>query len=167
MLRRQDFFLQTFSLESEDSDEPLGNDIFSGDSYDTFGIHSKGLKPEGVSLKQAKEHVSKIDNYAKDTVSKVKERCQLSETSATNGPQETVSKKTQVSVSLLKKEMDRLYKNMMEVNPQFVEDLLLKTLFTREVKNLHAGLALQTWDIFTYICAGFWNNLQGISEVHI
>ena len=27
--------------------------------YDTFGIHSKGMKPEGVSLKQAKENVTK------------------------------------------------------------------------------------------------------------
>ena len=29
------------------------------------------MKPEGVSLKQAKENVTKIDNYVKDTVSKV------------------------------------------------------------------------------------------------
>ena len=32
------------------------------------------MKPEGVSLKQAKENVKTIDNYVKDTVSKVKER---------------------------------------------------------------------------------------------
>jgi len=61
------------------------------------------MKPEGVSLKQAKENVTKIDNYARGTVSKVKERYQLSETSATNGPQGPVSQKTQMSVSLLKK----------------------------------------------------------------
>ena len=57
-----------------------------GSLYDTFGIQ----KPDGVSLKQAKENVTKIDSYVKDTVSKVKERYQLSETSATNGPQGTV-----------------------------------------------------------------------------
>ena len=62
-----------------------------GSLYDTFGIHSKGMKPDGVSLKQAKENVTKIDSYVKDTVSKVKERYQLSETSAINGPQGTVS----------------------------------------------------------------------------
>ena len=45
------------------------------------------MKPDGVSLKQAKENVTKIDSHVKDTVSKVKERYQLSETSATNGPQ--------------------------------------------------------------------------------
>ena len=43
-----------------------------GSLYDTFGIHFKGMKPEGVSLKQAK--VTKIDNHVKDTVSKVEER---------------------------------------------------------------------------------------------
>ena len=89
-----------------------------GSLYDTFGIHSKDVKPDGASLKQAKENVTKIDNYVKDTVSKVKERYQLSETSATNGPQPgTVSQKTQVSVSLLKKGIDRLYKNVMDINP--------------------------------------------------
>ena len=61
------------------------------------------MKPDAVSLKQAKEYVTKIDSYVKDTVSKVKERYQLSETSATNGPQGTVSQKTQVSVSLHRK----------------------------------------------------------------
>ena len=55
-------------------------------------------------------------------VSKVKERYQLSETSGTNGPQGTVSQKTPMSVSLLKKGMDRLYMNVMDVNPEFVDE---------------------------------------------
>ena len=51
-------------------------------------------------MKQAKENVTTIDNYVKDTVSKVKERYQLSESDfCSNGSQGTVSKKTQVSVS--------------------------------------------------------------------
>ena len=82
-----------------------------GSLYDTFGIHSKGMKPEGVSLKQAKENVTTIDNYVKDTVSKVKERYQLSETSASNGPQGTISK-----MCLFLKRMDRLYSKVMDVN---------------------------------------------------
>ncbi|CAH3043674.1 unnamed protein product [Porites lobata] len=90
-----------------------------GSLYDTFGIHSKGMKPEEVSLKQVQQNVTKIDNYARVTVSKVKERYQLSETSATNSPQGTVSQKTQMSVSLLKKGMDRLYTDVMDVNPEF------------------------------------------------
>ena len=65
---------------------------------------------------------------------KVKERYKLSKASATNGPQGTVSQKTQVSVSLLKKGIDRLYKNVV----QFVDDLLLETLLTTAVENLHA-----------------------------
>ena len=109
-----------------------------GSLYDTFEIHSRDMKPEGVSLKQAKQNVTKIDNYVRGTVSKVKERYQLSETSATNGPQGTVSQKTQVSVSLLKKEMDRLYMNVIDVNPEFAEDILLETLLTTQVENLHA-----------------------------
>lgn len=74
-----------------------------GSLYDTFGNHCQGMKPEGVSLKQAKEDATKIENYVKDTVIKVKQRNKLSEASATNGPQGTVSQKTQVSVSWLKK----------------------------------------------------------------
>ena len=50
----------------------------------------------------------------------------LSETSATNGPQGTVSQKTQVSVSLLKKGMDRLYMSVIDVDPEFADDILMK-----------------------------------------
>ena len=31
-----------------------------GTRYDTFGINLRGMKPEGVSLKQAKQNVKKI-----------------------------------------------------------------------------------------------------------
>ena len=105
-----------------------------------------------MSLKQAKENVTKIDNYVKDTEGKVKDRYQLSETSATNGPQETVSQKTQVSVSLLKKGMDRLYKKEMDVNPQLADDLLLETLLTTEAENLHAfsHFKHETFTVLTY-----------------
>ena len=109
------------------------------------------MKPEGVSLKQAKENVTKIDNYVKDTVSKVKKRYQLSKTSAIHGPQGTASQKTQVSVSLpktvCKKGMDRLYKNVMDVNRQFVDGLLLETLSRtlnmRHLRYLHMRRILE------------------------
>ena len=57
------------------------------------------MKPEGVSLKQAKDNMTKIDSYVKDTVSKVKERYQLSMTSQCNqgSTSGTASKKPQVS----------------------------------------------------------------------
>ena len=76
----------------------------------------------------------------------------MSETSATIGPQGTVSKRTQVSVSLLKKGIDKLYKNVMDVNPQFVDDLLLETLLTTKVENLHAvsHFKHETFTVLTY-----------------
>lgn len=115
MLRRQDFVCYR-CFRWKDVVTSLSETIsflgILGSLYDTFGIHSKGMKPQGVSLKQAKENVTTIDNYVKDTVSKVKERYQLSETSATNGPQGTVSK-----MCLCLKRMDRLYRNVMDVNP--------------------------------------------------
>ena len=42
-----------------------------GALYATFGIHSKGGKPQRVSLKQAKQNVTKFD-YVRGTVSMVK-----------------------------------------------------------------------------------------------
>ena len=98
------------------------------------------MKPEGMSLKQAKETLTNIDDYVRGSVTKVKKYYQLSETSATNGPQGTVSQKPEVSVSLLKKRMDRLYMNMMDVNPEFTDDILLETLLTMHVKNLFVQL---------------------------
>ena len=71
-------------------------------------------------------------------MSKVKERNELSETPATNGPQGTLSQKTQVSVSSLKKGMDRLYMNVIDVNPEFADDILLETLLTTQFEKLHA-----------------------------
>ena len=48
--------------------------------------------------------------------------------------------------------MDRLYKNVMDVNPQFVDDLLLETSLTTEVENLHAvsHFKHETFTVLTY-----------------
>ena len=77
MLRRQDFVCYRFFHWKVKIVTSLSGTIsfleILGSLYDTFGIHSKGMKPEGVSFKQAEENVTKIDNYVKDTVSKVKE----------------------------------------------------------------------------------------------
>ena len=72
-------------------------------------------------------------------------------------------------LSLPKKGIERLYKNVVDIKPQFVDDLLLETLLTTVVENLHAVSHLKhEIDIYgTYICKRFWNNLQGISEAHI
>ena len=64
MFHRQDFVCyRCYRWKGEDSDKPLRKDIFWGNLgslYDTFGIHYNSMKPEGVSLKQAKENVTKI-----------------------------------------------------------------------------------------------------------
>ena len=85
----------------------------------------------------------------KKYVSKVNERGQLSETSASSGSQETVSKKTPVFVSLLRKGMDRLYKTVMEC----VSDKLLKTLLTTEEENL-CVVSHFKHDLFTVLTYG-------------
>ena len=119
--------------------------------YDTFGIHFKGMKPDGVSLKQAKENVTKIDSYVKDTVSKVKERYQLSETNQPMVHRELYHRRRKY-LCLLKKGIERLYKNVVDINPQFVDDLLLETLLTTVVENLHAvsHLKHETFTVLTY-----------------
>ena len=42
-----------------------------------------------------------------------------------------------MSVSLLKKGMDRLYMNLIDVNLKFADDILLETLLTTQVENLY------------------------------
>ena len=74
--------------------------------YDTFGIHEKGTPAKKVTLREAKENVDKVCSEVQRTVASVKERFSLSR--ETNGPEDTVSKKTQDSLTLLRKGMNRL-----------------------------------------------------------
>ena len=66
----------------------------------------------------------------------VKERFNLSR--ETNGPEGTVSKKTQDSLTLLRKGINRLIENISSINPSFVDLVELLTLLTTQVENLHA-----------------------------
>ena len=52
----------------------------------------------------------------------------------------------------------------MDVNPQFADDMLLQTLLTTQVENLHAvsHLKHETFTVLQY-AQGFWNNRQGIA----
>ena len=63
----------------------------------------------------------------------MKERFNLSR--ETNGPEGTVSKKTQDSLTLLRKGMNRLIENITSINPSFID---LVELLTTQVENLHA-----------------------------
>ena len=104
--------------------------------YDTFGIHEKGTPAQKVTLKEAKENVDKVYSEVKRTVASVKERFNLSR--ETNGPEGTVSKKTQDSLTLLRKGMNRLIENINSINPLFIDQVELLTLVTTQVENLHA-----------------------------
>lgn len=106
--------------------------------YSTFGIHIKGKTIQGISLQDAKDNVTRINKFMQSIVAKVKVRHQLKETTATNGPEGTVSKLTQDSLNLLKKGMDKLTENIKTVNPSYVSKVELATLLTTQVENLHA-----------------------------
>ena len=67
------------------------------------GSTSKPVMPEQVS-----QNVKKVHEYIKSTVRNMKEANHLKEDSATNGPQGTVSQKTQTSVELLMNGLDSL-----------------------------------------------------------
>ena len=66
----------------------------------------------------------------------VKERFNLSR--ETNGLEGTVSKKTQDSLTLLRKGMNRLIENISSTSSSFVDLVELLTLLTTQVENLHA-----------------------------
>ena len=61
----------------------------------------------------------------------------MKEAAATNGPEGTVSKKTQVSLELLKQGMARLQNNLKSINKDYIGDVDLRTLLTTTVENLH------------------------------
>ena len=63
----------------------------------------------------------------------MKERFNLSR--ETNGSEGTVSKKTQDSLTLLRKGMNKLIENITSINPSFID---LVELLTTQVENLHA-----------------------------
>ena len=62
----------------------------------------------------------------------------MKEAAATNGPEGTVSKKTQVSLELLEQGMARLQNNLKSIDEDYLGDVDLRTLLTTIVQNLHA-----------------------------
>ena len=68
----------------------------------------------------------------------MKQHYNVKEASATNSPEGTVSKKTQVSLELLAKGMARLQNNLKSINEDYLGDVDLRTLPTTIVENLYA-----------------------------
>lgn len=87
---------------------------------------------------QLRQSLNTVDEYIKATVMSVKERNNLKEDSTTNGPQGTVSQKTQISIELLLNGVKSLTSNVTTVNPNYKDTINWKTLLTTIVENLHA-----------------------------
>ena len=68
----------------------------------------------------------------------MKQRRSKKETTATNGPKETVSNKTQGSLKRLEEGMQRVHNSIASINNDYVKEIELCTLLTTFVENLHA-----------------------------
>ena len=109
-----------------------------GKLYASFGFGAQTVDAVSLSLQDAVKNVSWVNEYIKSTVATAKQIYNMKEAAATNGPEGTVSKKTQVSLELLEQGMVRLQNNLKSINenrPGYVD---IRTLLTTIVENLHA-----------------------------
>ena len=67
-----------------------------------------------------------VNEYIKSTVATAKQHYNMKEAAARNGPEGTVSKKTQVSLELLDQGMARLQNNLKSINEDYRGDLDLR-----------------------------------------
>ena len=74
----------------------------------------------------------------KKPVAEVRQYYKMKETTATDGPEGTVSSKTQESLVLLERGTEQLRDNVKNVNEDYLGDIDLRTLLTTQVENLHA-----------------------------
>ena len=109
-----------------------------GKLYDSFGIGAQTVDVVSLSLQDAVNNVSLVNECIKITVATVKQHYNMKEAAATNGTEGTVSKKTQVSLELLEQGMARLQNNLKSINEDYFGDVDLRTLLTNIAENLHA-----------------------------
>ena len=109
-----------------------------GKLYESFGIGAQTVDAVSLSLQDAVKNVSSVNEYIKSTVATAKQHYNMKEAATTNGPEGTVSKKTQVSLELLEQGMARLQNNLKSINENYLGDVDLRTLMTTIVENLHA-----------------------------
>ena len=110
------------------------------------------LLAKPLPLSQLRQSLNTVDEYIKATVMNVKERNNLKEDSTTNGPQGTVSQKTQISIELLLNGVKSLMSKVTTVNPNYKDTIDWKTLLTTIVENLHAvsHFKHETFDALQY-----------------
>ena len=92
---------------------------YLGILYDTFGITCKASISQPITPEQVIQNLNTADEYIKATVMYVKETNNLKEDSTTNGPQGTVSQKTQTSIELLLNGVKSLMSKVTIVNPNY------------------------------------------------
>ena len=113
----------------------LGN---VGCLHDSSGIGARKIDAVQLSLQDAVCNVSSVNAYIKNTVAEVRQHYKMKETATINGPEGTVSSKTQESLVLLERGMEQLRDNVKNVNEDYLGDIDLRTLLTTQVENLHA-----------------------------
>ena len=106
--------------------------------HDSFGIGARTIDAVQLSLQDAVCNVSSVNAYIKNTVAEVRQHYKMKETATINGPEGTVSSKTQESLVLLERGMEQLRDNVKNVNEDYLGDIDLRTLLTTQVENLHA-----------------------------
>ena len=102
------------------------------------------------------------NTYLKATVSKVKVDNNLKVTATTNGRQDTVSQKTQQSVQLLLRGVNRLIENINTINLEFAKHIHWSTLLTAIVANVHAVSHFK-YETFS-ACYRLGNYLKGVTQ---
>ena len=107
-----------------------------GSLYQAFGIRAQGMQKLAVTSSQCSVLMTEVRDFVNEHAQQARESQGLSEFQVTNGPQGTVSSKTQKSTSLLLNGIVNIFNKVtdlgypIEVNPS--------ALLTTMVENLHA-----------------------------
>ena len=113
--------------------------------YDSFSITCKGSTSQPITPEQVTQNVKKVNEYIKSTVRNVKETNHLKEDSATNGPQGTVSKKTQDSFELLLNGVNSLIKNTTRVNQEYKDNIEGKLYLRHKLRTYKPSFIQARW----------------------
>ncbi len=103
--------------------------------FDAFGVHLKGEKPLAVPLLEAIATLTKIVTFADSCSANVQEIMQKN--TPTNGPEGTMSSKTQMSTHMIFEGVRRLESSVQDINPAFSPLVNLQSCMTSVVENLH------------------------------
>lgn len=106
--------------------------------YKCFDVGAQSVEEAHMSPQDSVHKVTYVNDDITGTVSEVKQRYNIKETTATKDPAGNMSDRTQVSIKRLKKGMRRLQNSIASINNDYLEDIGLCTLLTIVVENLFA-----------------------------